>query len=295
MTQVTVGRSGSSRQSRPGGRARLGRVLGAAAMTFCALLAGLPLLFMLNNGLRTDGQILNDPLGLVHAPQFSNIVNAWEGGGLGQSMGRPFFNSVLITAVSVVVVTGLAALAGYALGTYRNFSSGSVTQFILVLVAIPTQALIIPVFSMLDNWNLTNGYLGLILVYSAFWMPFSVLLMRAAARALPRELLEAGRMDGLNEFTLLTKVALPLLRGPIQGIAVVNTIGIWSELLFSYVIENQPSTRTLPSAALAFEGEYTTNYPLLYGALIIAVVPMLVFYAFLASKIRKGVTAGALH
>jgi ABC-type glycerol-3-phosphate transport system permease component len=295
MTQVTIGRGGTSKLSGRGRGATLGRVLGAAAMTLCALFAALPLLFMLNNGLRTDGQILNDPLGLVHTPHFSNIVDAWQGGGLGQSMGRPFFNSILITTVSVVAVTGLATLAGYALGVYRYRGAGAITQIILILVAIPTQALIIPVFSMLGNWNLTNNYLGLILVYSAFWMPFSVLLMRAAARSLPRELLEAGRIDGLNEITLLTRVALPLLRGPIQGVAVVNSIGIWSELLFSYVIMNQPSTRTLPSAALAFEGEYTTNYPLLYGALIIAVLPMLVFYAFLASKIRKGVTAGALH
>jgi len=287
---------GRGRGRNPGrGRFRLGRVLGAGAMSLCALFAALPLLFMLNNGLRTDGEILNDPLGLVHVPHFGNIVSAGEGGGLGQSMGRPFFNSLIVTTVSVVLVTGLATFAGYALGAYRYRGSASITQIILILVAIPTQALIIPVFDMLGNWNLTHNYLGLILVDGAFWLPFSVLLVRAAARSFPRELLEAARMDGLNEFAILWRVALPLLRGPIQGVAVVNTIGIWSELLYSYVIMNQPNTRTLPSAALAFQGEYTTNYPLLYGALIIAVAPMLVFYAFLASKIRKGVTAGALH
>lgn len=295
MTQITHPRSRTAGPVGARGRLRPGRVLGSCAMALCALFAALPLLFMLNNGLRTDGEILSDPLGIVHVPHFGNLVSAWEGGGLGQSMGRPFFNSLIVTAVSVVAATGLAAFAGYALGAYRYRGSATITQVILVLVAIPTQALIIPVFDMLGNWNLTNNYLGLILVYTAFWLPFSVLLVRAAARTLPRELLEAARLDGLNEFAVLWRVALPLLRGPLQGVAVVNTIGIWSELLYSYVIMNQPDTRTLPSAALAFQGEYTTNYPLLYGALIIAVLPMLVFYAFLASKIRKGVTAGALH
>jgi ABC-type glycerol-3-phosphate transport system permease component len=282
---------------RLGGRTRFrpGRMAGAAAMTICALFAALPLLFMVNNGLRTDGQIILNPLGIVSDPQFGNIVTAWQGGGLGQSMGRPFFNSVIVTTISVLAVTILATFAGYALGAYRYRGAAVVTQVILVLVAVPTQALIIPVFDMLQNWNLTNNYLGLILVYSAFWLPFSVLLMRAAARAFPRELLEAGRIDGLSEFGLLWRVAIPLMRGPIQGIAVVSAIGIWSELLFAYVIMNQPDTRTLPAAALAFQGEYTTNYPLLYSALIIAVLPMIVFYALLASKIRKGVTAGALH
>jgi raffinose/stachyose/melibiose transport system permease protein len=295
MTQRSVRGSAGHPLTGARGRVRLGRAVGVIVMTVCALLAAVPLLFMVNNALRSDGEILSHPLGLVHVPHFSNIVNAWNGSGLGQAMGRPFFNSVIVTVVSVVLVTGLATLAGYALGVYRFRGSGMITQTILILVAIPTQALIIPVFDMLGTWNLRNNYVGLILVYGAFWLPFSVLLVRAAARAFPRELLEAGRIDGLNEFTLLVRVALPLLRGPIQGIAMVNAIGIWSELLFSYVIMNQPSTRTLPAAALAFQGEYTTNYPLLYGSLIIAVVPMLVFYAFLASKIRKGVTAGALH
>jgi raffinose/stachyose/melibiose transport system permease protein len=295
MTQRSLRRSVGYQPASAHRRVRLGRAAGVIGMTFCALLAALPLVFMVNNALRSDGEILSNPLGVVHVPHFSNIVDAWQGSGLGQSMGRPFFNSVIVTTVSVVLATGLATLAGYALGIYRFRGSGLITQTILILVAIPTQALIIPVFDLLGAWNLRNNYLGLILVYGAFWLPFSVLLMRAAARAFPRELLEAGRIDGLNEFTLLVRVALPILRGPIQGIATVNAIGIWSELLFSYVIMNQPSTRTLPAAALAFQGEYTTNYPLLYGSLIIAVVPMLVFYAFLASKIRKGVTAGALH
>lgn len=289
---------GRTRPRRPLGgqvRFRLGRLAGAAAMTVSALFAALPLLFMVNNGLRTDGQIILNPLGLVHAPQFGNLVTAWEGGGMGQSMGRPFFNSLIVTAISVLAVTILATFAGYALGAYRYRGSSTVTQVILMMVAIPTQALIIPVFDMLQNWNLTNNYLGLILVYTAFWLPFSVLLMRAAARAFPKELLEAGRIDGLSELGLLWRVVIPLLKGPIQGIAVVSAIGIWSELLFSYVIMNQPDTRTLPAAALAFQGEYTTNYPLLYSALIIAALPMIVFYALLASKIRKGVTAGALH
>ena len=155
---------GRTRPRRPLGgqvRFRLGRLAGAAAMTVSALFAALPLLFMVNNGLRTDGQIILNPLGLVHAPQFGNLVTAWEGGGMGQSMGRPFFNSLIVTAISVLAVTILATFAGYALGAYRYRGSSTVTQVILMMVAIPTQALIIPVFDMLQNWNLTNNYLGL--------------------------------------------------------------------------------------------------------------------------------------
>jgi ABC-type glycerol-3-phosphate transport system permease component len=209
-------------------------------------------------------------------------------------MGRAFFNSVIVTVIAVLLCTTLAALAGYALGTFTFRGAGAVTQVILIMVAIPTQALIIPVFKLLGAWTLTNNYLGLVAVYTAFWMPFSVLLLRAAFRAFPRELLEAGRLDGLNDLGLLIRVVLPIVKSSIQGVAVINTIGIWSELLYSFLIMNKPETRTLPAAVVSFQGTYSSNFPLLYASLIISIVPMLIFYALLSSKIRKGVSNGSL-
>ena len=85
-----------------------------------------------------------------------------------------------------------------------------------------------------------------------------------------------------------------MLKGPISGVAIINAIGIWSELLFAYVLLNEPGKRTLPTAILAFQGQFTTNYRLLYAALLISVLPVLVFYALAASRIRKGVSAGSL-
>jgi ABC-type glycerol-3-phosphate transport system permease component len=271
-----------------------GRAVSTALMIVSGLVTALPLYLLVDDGLRTQGEIVRSPLSLPAHPTLANLRSAWAGGDLGQPMGRAFLNSVIVTVIAVVVVTALSALAGYALGTFRFRGSGLVVQVILVMVAIPTQALIIPVFNLLGEWNLTNNYLGLVLVYVAFWMPFSVLLLRAAFREFPRELLEAGRIDRLSELGLLRRVVLPIMSGPIQGVAVINTIGIWSELLFSFLIMNKPETRTLPAAVVSFQGTYSSNYPLLYASLIIAVVPMLVFYAFLSSKIRKGVSTGAL-
>ena len=271
-----------------------GRTVSTLLMVISGLVTALPLYLLVDDGLRTQGEIVRSPLSLPKSPTLQNLKDAWHGGGLGQPMSKAFLNSVIVTIIAVLAVTALSALAGYALGTFRFKGSGIVVQLILVMVAIPTQALIIPIFNLLGEWNLTNNYLGLVLVYTAFWMPFSVLLLRAAFKEFPRELLEAGRLDRLSEFGLLTKVVLPIMKAPIQGVAVINTIGIWSELLFSFLIMNKPETRTLPAAVVSFEGTYSSNYPLLYSALIIAVVPMLVFYAFLSSKIRKGVSTGAL-
>jgi raffinose/stachyose/melibiose transport system permease protein len=134
--------SSPTRRRRKHKRVQLGRAIGVALMMICALGTALPLLLLFDDGLRSDSEILSHPLAFPKHIVFKNIVDAWHGGGIGQPMGRAFFNSVIVTALSVTVVTALASLAGYALGTFRFRGSGAVTQVILIMVAIPTQALI---------------------------------------------------------------------------------------------------------------------------------------------------------
>lgn len=279
---------------RNGRGVRVGRAIGTAGMVVCTVAAALPLVLLLFNALKDNGQIVAHPLALPTHPKFGNISDAWKGGDFGASLGGSFLNSVIVTSVTVVLVTALAALAGYALGSFRFRGEQYTTLAILILLAVPTQATLIPVFDMMGRWNLRNSFTGIILIYTAFWMPFSVLLMRAAFRTFPRELTEAARVDGAGELTIFFRVVAPVLKGPIVGVAVVNAIGVWSELLFSYVLLTEPDKRTLPAAIIAFTGNYVTNYRLLYAGLLITVLPILITYFFLSRMIRKGMSAGAL-
>ena len=273
---------------------RIGRAVGAILMTLCAAGTAIPLLLLLINGLKTTGQIVADPLALPTSLQWHNLSDAWQGGDFGAPLSRSFLNSVIVTTGSVVAVTLIAALAGYALGGFTFRGERYVTLGILVLLAVPTQATLVPIFDMMGTWNLRNTYLGLIAVYTAFWMPFSVLLMRAAFRSFPRELVEAARVDGARELGIFFRIVVPILRGPIAGVAIINAIGIWSELLFAYVLMTEPGRRTLPSAIIAFQGAFLTDFRLLYAGLIISVIPVLIFYASLSGFIRKGMSAGSL-
>ncbi|WP_375389080.1 carbohydrate ABC transporter permease [uncultured Amnibacterium sp.] len=275
--------------------ARIGRLVGTIAMVLCAALTAVPLLLLAANALKTNAQIVSNPIAPPVVPQLGNFSDAWQGGAFGDPLSVSFANSVIVTVLTTIVVTVLAALAGYALGTIRFRGEGLVTQTVLVLLAIPVQATLIPIFDQLGNWGLRNTYLGIVLVYVAFWMPFSILLMRAAFRGFPVELLEAARVDGAGEARVLRAVVLPILKGPIAGVAIVNAIGIWSELLFSYVLLTDPSMRTLPAAVIAFQGVFTTDYRLLYAGLLISVLPVLIFYGALSRLIRKGVSAGSFR
>lgn len=274
--------------------ARTARVVGTVLMVLCALLTVVPLALLAVNALKTNADIVSGPLSLPSHLRWSNLSDAWRSGVVGAPLSRSFLSSVVVTFVTVAIVTAVAAGAGYALGSRDFRGERFVTQGVLLLVAIPTQATLIPIFTLLDGWGLRNSYLGIILVYSAFWLPFSILLLRAAFRSFPRELLEAARVDGAGEVSTFLRVVVPVLKGPIAGVAIVNGIGIWSELLFSYVLLTDPAKRTLPSAVIAFQGVYTTNYQLLYAGLLISVLPVLLFYGAMSRYIRKGVSAGAL-
>jgi len=276
------------------GGARTGRFLGAALMVIFSLATVLPLLLLIISALKTNGEIIANPLSLPTHPQWHNIADAWQGGGFGAPLGRSFLNSVFVTFAGVVVVTGLAVFAGYGLGSHAIRGGRWISYLVLVLLAIPTQATLIPIFNLLDTTGTRNSFTAIILVYAAFWMPFSVMLMRAAFRSFPREIIEAARIDGAGSLATLFRIVLPVLRGPIIGVAIINAIGIWSELLFSYVLLTDPDKRTLPAALLAFKGAFVTDYRLLYAGLLISVLPILIAYAAMSNLTRKGLSAGAL-
>ncbi|GAA3233146.1 carbohydrate ABC transporter permease [Dactylosporangium siamense] len=275
--------------------ARFGRAVGVVGLVLCAAATALPLVLLIFNALKGSGEVLADPIGPPVPPHFGNLTDAWSQGPSGAPLAQNFLNSVIVTSGTVALVTVLAAFAGYALGGFSFPGEKWVTQGILILLAVPVQATLIPVFDMLDGAGLRNTYTGIILVYGAFWMPFSVLLLRAAFRAFPRALLEAARVDGAGELRIFFQVVLPVLRGPIAGVAIVNAIGIWSELLFSYVLLTDPSKQTLPAAIIAYQGVFITDYRLLYAGLLISVAPVLIFYAFMSRIIRKGMSAGSFR
>ncbi|WP_410812737.1 carbohydrate ABC transporter permease [Micromonospora sp. 067-2] len=286
-------RRGAQSVDTPAGR--VARVAGLIGLIVCSAATALPLLLLLANALKGSGQILSDPIGVPVPPHFGNLSDAWSQGPSGTPLARNFLNSVIVTTGAVALVTAAAALAGYALGGFSFPGEQWVSQGILVLLAVPVQATLIPVFEMLDDAGLRNSYTGIILVYAAFWMPFSVLLLRAAFRSFPRALLEAARVDGASESRVFLQVVLPVLRGPIAGVAVVNAVGIWSELLFSYVLLTEPGKQTLPAAIIAYQGVFVTDYRLLYAGLLISVAPVLLFYAAMSGVIRKGMSQGSFR
>ena len=178
--------------------------------------------------------------------------------------------------------------------TSRMMASALASASLIWALAIPIHATLIPVFHFLGSLGLRNNYFGLICVYTAFWLPFTITIMVAYFESFPRELEEAGRIDGCTDLGAFWHIVLPVSRGALASIAIINVVGIWSELLFAYVLMNKPEVRTLPVGIVSFRGQYEVAWNMIFAGLSIATIPTLLFFLVFQRQITKGMTMGAI-
>jgi len=273
---------------------RLAAIVLFVVLLIWAIVELFPILFMFFNSVKTNAEIMGSPFGLPKVPRFLNYLEAWRGGNLGVNLARYFLNSVIVTSGTLVLLMFTGALAAYSLARYRFPGSALASNSLIWALAIPVHATLIPVFHFLGSMGMRNNYFGLIGVYTAFWLPFTITVMIAYFESFPRELEEAARIDGCTDFSAFWRIVLPMSRGALASISIINVVGIWSELLFAYVLMNKPEVRTLPVGIVSFRGEYQVAWNLIFAGLSIASIPTLLFFLVFQRQITKGMTMGAL-
>jgi ABC-type glycerol-3-phosphate transport system permease component len=278
-------------------RFTLSRGLIFAALAGYALWVVYPMIWLAYSSLKPDEAIFRDAFALpaLNGLQFDNYARAWHEARFSDY----FFNSVVVTGVSVMLITGLGAMAGFALARFRHPAGQAVFWLFLAGLMIPAQLSVVPLFFELRALGLLNSRLGLILVYTANGLPFAIFILAGFFRALPRTLYEAAVVDGCNEFSAFWHVLLPLARPGLVTVAIFQFIGVWKEYFFAFMLTSGATgaeVRTLPLglANLAITSQYHSDYGLLFAGLVLVTVPILVIYLALQRQIVKGVTAGAL-
>jgi multiple sugar transport system permease protein len=235
------------------------RILWVAAvpMALLALSCLYPVWFAVNNALKDNRGYVLDRFGWVTDPTFENFVTAWGRARFGEY----FLNSVVVTAGAVTVLLITASLAGFALAVLRFPFRRLVFVVILASLMIPVQVVLVPFYKTIIGLGLLNSRAGLILSYTAFFLPFSVYLMTAFYAALPRELSEAARVDGAKFWQVWWHVMLPMGRPALITLGILNTLYCWNDVLISLLVLQRE--RTLMVGITALRGEYSTNVPLL--------------------------------
>lgn len=263
---------------------------------FWVLLMLSPLLYMIMTSFKSDQEILRSPWTLPKNWNIDNYVNAWIGSETSAvTLGTNFINSLVVTGASLVILILIATLAGYALGRH-NFPGGKWLYLLFIgFIAVPIHALVVPLWSFMDSVNLLNNLWSVILVNVGFALPFSIIIMRSYFETIPTAMEEAARIDGCNELRVFWYIGLPISKGAIATVIIVNIVNIWSELLFATVMLTDPSVRTLPLGISLFsQNMYSSSFGMLFAGLTMATVPLLIMYFIFQKQIVKGMTVGAV-
>jgi len=260
----------------------------AIPMALLALSAVYPVLFAINAALKTRKDYVLNRFGITLDPTFANFPMAW----VQSHLSEYFVNSVLVTVGAVLLLLAVSSLSGFALAVLRFRGSRLVFTIILVSLMIPVQVVLVPFYRTMITLDLVNTRIGLILAYTAFFLPFSVYLMTAFYARLPRELYEAAQIDGASLLQVWWNIMLPMGKPALITLGILNTLYCWNDVLISLLVLQDK--RTLMVGIAALRGQYTTNVPLLAAGIVLAAAPIVVIYVVFQRQIVSGIAVGAV-
>ncbi len=275
---------------------REGRTLNVFSHGFLILwtvMAAGPLLWALMSSFKTSGQILSSPWSLPHTLHFDNWARAWGQANIGQF----FVNTVVVVAFSVVGTMLLGSMAAYVLARFP-FPGSRIVYFVFVAgMTFPIIMAIVPLFFVMKNFGILNSPQGLILVYIAYSLPFTVFFMTSFFRTLPGSIAEAAMIDGASHTRTFFQVMLPMAKPGLISIGIFNFLGQWNQYLLPLALNqgnDDSKLLTQGLASLAVSQGYKGDWSALFAGLVIAMLPVLVVYMVFQRQVQAGLTAGAL-
>lgn len=254
-----------------------------------------PLIYMFLSSMKTEQQIMFDPWGLPNPFTLNNFANVWGGSTGNVNFSTFFFNSVIITVGTILLLDTVSLLCGYALARYDFPGRGAIYILMICLIAVPVHSLLIPVYLFMQSMGLLNNLFAMMLLYTTFNIPFSVIIMKSYFELVPREIEEAALVDGCKGLKVFWHIDVPMSVGTISTVTIVNLTSVWSEFMFASILLTQTKARTLPVAISMFNtAMYNSSVGTLMAGLALASVPLLVGYFIFQKQIVKGMAVGAI-
>jgi len=205
-----------------------------------------------------------------------------------------FKNSLIVAGSTAIIVTVLASLAGYAMSRFQFRGKYWIVTLMLLTQMFPLVMLVAPIFKMLSPLGLTNSLTGLVIVYTAFNVPFATFLMQSFFDGIPKDLEEAAMIDGATQFIAFRQIILPLtLPGLAATLGFVFTAA-WSELLFSLMLISGNAAATFPVGLLSFVSKFSVDFGQMMAAGVLALIPAALFFLLIQRYLVQGLTAGAV-
>jgi raffinose/stachyose/melibiose transport system permease protein len=257
---------------------------------FWLLITSLPFYYLVITSFKSLGDFLSGSLfKLPTTWEFSNYTRVFQGGFL-----RYLFNSIVLIVISLIVLLFIASLAAYPLSRMTFKLNKPIYSLIVAAMSVPIHITLIPLFVMAINTKLYDTLWALVGPNIAFNLPMSVFILVAFMYSIPKELEKAAEIDGCGKFTTFFKIILPLSLPGLATLGIYNGVVIWNEFIFVMVLTQSQNVRTLPLAVWQFQGQYSSNIPVIMAVLTLSSLPVILLYVFGQDKLVKGMMAGAV-
>lgn len=256
------------------------------------LLVLIPFVLILLLSVRSNADIYTNGLGLGGDLRPENYKVAWNGSAGTSGMASYFVNSSMVALTSLLVALGVGVTAGY---FAIHLSERARKLFLLVFVvatAIPLVLMIVPFYQAFNAYGIVNQPVAVGVIYGTLCLPVTILVVHAFFVDFPRELIEAAALDGASSWRTYLLIVLPLARGPIAAVAMLNLVFVWAEAQLGVILLQSPDSQTVPVGLLSFQGQFTTDLGPLFAGLAIGSIPIMLIYLAFNRQVAKAITLG---
>ena len=249
-----------------------------------------PVYFMAISSFKTKSEYIQNKWGLPSSLFIDNFNTALAG----EKFFTRFANSTILTSLSVGVSLIIACLAAYAFARMEFPGKETLFNLVLSLMVVPPVVMVVPLFVSMVRWGLVNTYQGTSIIYIGLLLPFSVYMMTNFFRTIPREIIEASRMDGCSNLGVFWRIMMPLSAPAVITLVVVNSLWVWNELLIALIFMQKDSMKTLMVGIAAMRSRNYVDIPATMAGLLIATIPIVIVYLFGQRYFIRGLTGGAV-
>lgn len=262
-----------------------------ALLSVGAVIMVLPFLYMLSTSFKSQQYVLTTPPQWIpHPATVSNYTAAWNS----QHFARYFMNSLVVAVVTTVLSLLLSSMMAYAFARFRFAGREIMFRTLLLGLMIPPMMLIIPQFVLAKYLGILDSLEGLVVFYVAANLSFNTFLLRGFFEAVPRELEQAMEVDGAGPIMRYWRLMMPLARPALATASIFTFLYSWDEYAWALTIINTPTRETLPLGIALFQGQNSTEWGLVFAASAIAIVPVILVFAFVQRHFVEGLTSGAV-
>ncbi|MAA69849.1 MAG: sugar ABC transporter permease [Deltaproteobacteria bacterium] len=251
-----------------------------------------PMIWMIYSSFKTDQELFFSPWAPPVELQWDNFARAWSKAHVGDYL----LNTLIVVVPALLLTLIISAMAAYVLARFEFVGRRFLFYMFLSGMLFPVFLALVPLFNLVNQLKMLNTFHGLILVYIAYSLPFTIFFLTGFFKTLPTEIEESAIMDGANPYQVFFKVMLPMASPGLISMGIFNFLGMWNQYILPLVLISDESKYMLSQglAFMLFKQFYENDWSALFAALTIIMVPTLIVYITFQKQIQDGITTGAL-